>query len=124
MKRIALACDDHFGLESSLSAHFGRCPFYIFVDISKDSILDFQLVDNPYLQNHQPGMIPRFINSQKANVMICGGMGPRAMDLFREFDIEVVSGVRGKVKEVLEAYLRGEVRGVIPCEHSNHKCEE
>lgn len=124
MKRIALACDDHFGIESSLSSHFGKCPYYILVDVLKDHILGFQLIKNPYFQNHQPGVIPHFINSHKADVMIAGGIGPRAIDLFRECDIEVVSGVQGKVGDVLEAYLRGEVRGVVACEHEDHKCEK
>jgi len=46
MKRIALACDTGFGLESSLSAHFGRCPFYVLVDVADGGIVGFQVVDN------------------------------------------------------------------------------
>ena len=124
MKRIALACDAGFGLESSLSAHFGRCPFYVFVDVTDDQIVGFQVVDNPHFPNHQPGVIPQFIHSQKANVMIAGGMGPRAIDFFNQFGIDVATGVQGKVKEVVEAYLRGEIQGIVACEHHNHECGE
>lgn len=124
MKRIALACDDRFGLESSLSTHFGRCPFYILVDVSKERIMGFQLIENPYFQRHQPGVIPNFIDSQKADVMIAGEMGPRAIGLFKQLGIEVVSGVEGKIREVLGAYLQGEIRGVSPCEHHDHRCGE
>jgi len=126
MKRIALSCDDGFGLEASLSPHFGRCPFYVLVDVTDDQIVGFQVVKNPYYPNHQPGVIPQFIHSQKANVMIAGGMGPRAIDFFTQFGIDVATGVQGKVKDIVEAYLRGEAQGIVACEHhgQDHGCEE
>ena len=126
MKRIALSCDDGFGLEASLSPHFGRCPFYVLVDVTADQIAGFQVVKNPYFPNHQPGVIPQFIHSQKANVMIAGGMGPRAIDFFTQFGIDVATGVQGKVRDIVEAYLRGEVQGIVACEHHGHDhgCEE
>jgi predicted Fe-Mo cluster-binding NifX family protein len=120
MKRIALACDSGFGLESSVSPHFGRCPFYVLVDVADDQIAGFQVVDNPYYPNHQPGVIPQFIHSQKANVMIAGGMGPRAIDFFTQFGIDVATGAQGKVRDVIEAYLRGEIQGIVACEHHGH----
>jgi len=124
MKRIALACDAGFGLEALLSAHFGRCPFYVLVDVGDDRILGFQVVKNPYFPNHQPGVIPQFIHSQKANVMIAGGMGPRAIDFFNQYGIDVATGVQGKVRDVVEAYLRGEIKGIVACEHHDHACGE
>lgn len=32
--KVALATDDDRGLEAILSHHFGRCPYYVLVDIS------------------------------------------------------------------------------------------
>jgi predicted Fe-Mo cluster-binding NifX family protein len=120
MKRIALACDGGFGLKGSIAAHFGRCPSYVLVDLVDDRILGFQVFDNPYYPNHQPGVIPQFIHSQKANVMIAGGMGPRAIDLFTQLGIDVAIGVQGKVRDVVESYLRGEIQGIVACEHHGH----
>ena len=74
MKKIALASEDNSGLEGMLSAHFGRCPFYTFVNVEGDQILGSEVVKNPHYPNHEPGVIPQFIHSQKANVMIAGGM--------------------------------------------------
>jgi predicted Fe-Mo cluster-binding NifX family protein len=126
MKRIALASEDGSGLEGSLSAHFGRCPFYTLANVEGDQILGFEVVKNSYFANHQPGVIPQFIHSQKANVMIAGGMGPRAIDLFGQLGIDVAAGAQGKVKDIVEAYLRGEIHGIVACEHhgQDHGCEE
>jgi predicted Fe-Mo cluster-binding NifX family protein len=123
MKKIALASDNNSGLEGSVSAHFGRCPFYTFVNVDEKQILNFEVVQNPYYPNHQPGVIPQFIHSQKADVMIAGGMGPRAIDFFNQFGIDVATGVQGKVRDVVEAYLRGEIQGVFACEHHGHDHE-
>ena len=120
MKKIALASEDNSGLEGYLSAHFGRCPFYTFVNVEGSQILDFEVVKNPYYPNHQAGVIPQFIHSQKANVMIAGGMGPRAIDFFTQLGIDVATGAQGKVRDVVEAYLRGEIQGVVACEQHGH----
>lgn len=126
MKRIALACEDGSGLDGYLSAHFGRCPFYTFVEVEGNRILKSEVVRNPHFPNHQPGVIPEFIHAQKADVMIAGGMGPRAIDFFTQFGIDVATGVEGKARDIVEAYLRGEIEGIVACEHHGHDhgCEQ
>lgn len=120
MKRITFACEDAQGLDGLMSGHFGRCPYYTLVDVDVNEIKDVSVIENPYFSSHIPGQVPRFINEQKANVMIAGGMGPMAIDLFSGFGIEVCTGVSGKVKDVLEAYLNGRVQGTAACAH-DHK---
>ena len=117
MKRIALACEDNQGLSGQMSQHFGRCPYYLIVDVEGHEIKKTDSVNNPYYNNHVPGMVPQFINEQAVNVMIAGGMGPRAIDMFSNLGMEVVTGAIGNVGNVLRAYLRGEISGVEPCEH-------
>lgn len=120
MKRIAFACEDDMGLESELSAHFGRCPYYTIVAVEGNELVKSEVLKNPYFNNHQPGAVPNFIRSQNVDVMIAGGMGPRAIDLFNQFGIEVATGVQGQVKNVAIAYLDGRISGVFPCEHHTH----
>ena len=119
MKRIALACEDNQGLDSQISQHFGRCPYYLILDVDGEEIKKSETVSNPYYHNHIPGVVPKFIHEQGANVMIAGGMGPRAIDMFTGLGIEVVTGAIGNAGNVLQAYLRGEVSGVEPCKHDH-----
>lgn len=120
MKRIAFACENDTGLESELSTHFGRCPYYTIVAVEGNEIVQSEVLENPYFHSHQPGVVPGFIQSQNVNVMIAGGMGPRAIDLFNQFGIEVATGVQGQVKNVVAAYLDGRISGTFPCEHHGH----
>jgi predicted Fe-Mo cluster-binding NifX family protein len=126
MKRIAFASEDNSGLKAEISMHFGGCPFFTLVDVDGNAILSAEVVENPYFNNHTPGAVPQFINSQEANVVIAGGMGARAIDLFQGFGIEVATGVGGQVEQVLKAYLEGKVGGIAPCshehEHEGHQC--
>ncbi len=118
-KLIAIAAEDSRGLEGEVSAHFGRCPAYVLVSVTDRDIGEARVVPNPYFAQHRPGVIPRFIHEQGADVILAGGMGPRAVDMFLGFGIEVATGAVGVVGKVLEAYLRGEVRGVQPCAHDH-----
>ena len=119
MKRIALACDDNQGLNGQISQHFGRCPYYLLVDIEGDEIKKTDIVSNPYFDNHLPGMVPKFISEKRVSVMIAGGMGPRAIDMFTNLGIGVATGAMGNAGNVLKAYLRGEISGVEPCQHDH-----
>jgi ATP-binding protein involved in chromosome partitioning len=125
MKHIALASEDERMLDAELSAHFGRCPYYTVATIDGDSVKDVKAVSNPHFNNHQPGVMPQFIKSTGADVIIAGGMGPRAIDLFSELGIEVVTGYAGRVGDILNAYLEGKIAGAAPCEHDHQDgCQE
>jgi predicted Fe-Mo cluster-binding NifX family protein len=121
MKKIACAADDGGGLNAELSAHFGRCPYYVMVTVEGEKITDASVVENPHYNNHQPGVMPRFISSLGADVIIAGGMGPRAVDLFHSMNIDVVTGIIGKVENVVQAYLDGKIEGVVPCAHDHEE---
>jgi predicted Fe-Mo cluster-binding NifX family protein len=62
--------------------------------------------------------VPGFIHQQKANVMLAGGMGRRAIEFFKQFGIESATGVSGTVRDALESYLDGELSGAAPCKES------
>ena len=120
MKKIALAADDMLGLDGEMSMHFGRCPSYLVALVEDDgNISSTEVVENPLFNQHKPGEVPRFISSLEANVIIAGGMGPKAIDMFNDFGIDVVTGVGGKVGNVLQAYLNGEISGAAGCNHDN-----
>jgi len=116
--RIAVSADDKNGLDSVVSPHFGRCPYYILVDVEGREVKDVRAVDNPYYGNHAPGQVPGFINDQDVNVMLTGGMGGRAIAFFEQYGIEAVTGAAGTVRRALEQYLGGELRGAAPCRES------
>jgi predicted Fe-Mo cluster-binding NifX family protein len=121
MTRIALATEDDRGLEATLSGHFGRCPYYTIVEVDGGETGKVETVANPFFQEHgDVGQVPGFINDRGVEVMIAGGMGPRAVDFFEQFGIKPVTGAAGSVREVVAAYLGGSLGGAAPCSDSHH----
>lgn len=118
MRRIAISSEDDRGLDSVVSPHFGRCPYFILVDVEGRDVQAVNAVQNPFYGHHQPGEVPAFIHGQNADVMLAGGMGGRAIQFFQQFGIEAATGASGTVQMSLERYLGGELVGAAACASS------
>ena len=122
--RIAISADDRNGLDSVVSPHFGRCPYFVLVDMDGQEVKGVDAIANPYYGNHRPGQVPAFINSYDVNVMLTGGMGRRAILFFEELGIQPVTGAGGTVQQSLERYLGGALLGAAPCRESVQHAHE
>ncbi|NLB34552.1 MAG: dinitrogenase iron-molybdenum cofactor, partial [Elusimicrobia bacterium] len=58
---------------------------------------------------HQPGAIPKWLSSKGANVVIAGGAGAMAQNLFGGMGIQLILGVSGPVNAVAQKYLDGKL---------------
>jgi len=115
--QIGVAAEDNSGLEAEVSMHFGRCPYYVIVE-EKNGEIDplIRVIANPYFGSHgEPGQIPSFLKEQGIEVIIAGGMGPRAVGFFNQLGIKTVTGATGKVKEAVDGFLEGELENSKPC---------
>jgi len=117
--RIAISADDSRGLDSVAAHHFGRCPYYVFVDVEERKVQKVETLPNPTYEHHTPGAVPAFIHAQGADVMLAGGMGRRAIDLFQQYGIRAHTGAAGTARRALEQFLGGALEEAVPCkEHS------
>jgi predicted Fe-Mo cluster-binding NifX family protein len=116
--RVAISSDSSNGLDSVVSPHFGRCPYYVLVDLDGREVSEVSAVENPCYGQHRPGEVPGFIQSQGADVMLAGGMGRRAIGFFQQYGIQAVTGASGTVRHALEQYLGGALQGAAPCRES------
>lgn len=68
---------------------------------------------------HQPGLLPLWLAERGANMIIAGGMGQRAQELFAQQGIKVVVGVPAETPErLVSAYLDGILQtGENICDH-------
>jgi predicted Fe-Mo cluster-binding NifX family protein len=116
--RIAISADTNDGLDSVVGQHFGRCPFFVIVDMVDDQIQASEVVENPFYGQHQPGQVPGFVHSQGVEVMIARGMGGRALQFFEQLGVATATGATGTVREALARYMAGELQGAAPCKES------
>jgi predicted Fe-Mo cluster-binding NifX family protein len=99
----------------AVAAHFGHCSEYTLVDVRDGQLAGQLLLPNP---GHQPGVLPGYLAEKGVQVIIAGGMGGRAQQLFTDHGIRTVVGVSGPVDEIVRAYLAGTLEeGESLCDH-------
>jgi predicted Fe-Mo cluster-binding NifX family protein len=116
--KIAVTAESNNGLESLVAQHFGHAPFFMLADVENGEVTAVQGIANPFAEAHQPGQIPAFIHEQKANVILSGGMGGRAIQNFEELGIKAATGANGTVRQALENYFGGKLKEAAPCDES------
>ena len=104
--RLALPCIDDSGLKSEISPHFGRSPFYTFVDVVGGEVRGVEVVPVPF-EEHGPGDLPSFVKERGGEVVIAYGMGGRAISFFQQLGIKVITGASGRVGDVVNAFIKG-----------------
>ncbi|NLF45088.1 MAG: P-loop NTPase, partial [Syntrophomonadaceae bacterium] len=112
--KIAVASDNN-----QVAEHFGHCEKFNIYVADNGQIVKDESVPNP---GHKPGFLPVFLHEQGVDVIISGGMGGGAIDLFNENNIEVIVGARGDARTAAEEYLKGELKstGSVCHEHQHH----
>ncbi len=104
-------------VQGQLSMHFGHCEkFRLFTVDDDKNIVSFEDKTPP---PHEPGVLPRWLAEKKANVILAGGMGMKAQQLFAHNGIQVVIGApSGDPEDVVKAWLQDSLMtGENPCDH-------
>lgn len=112
--KIAIASE-----RNKVAQHFGHCAEFTIYEIDNNQIKSINNVANP---GHRPGFLPVFLNDLGVNVIISGGMGQGAIDIFNDKNIEVIVGATGNVQDIVELYLQGNLNstGSICHQHMHH----
>lgn len=101
--KIAISTDGDY-----VSPHFGRCPSFTIIEVGNGNLLKKETLKNP---GHHPGFLPEYLHKREIECLVAGGVGRRAEELFREVGIEIIVGVKGKIDEIIEQILKGEIEG-------------
>jgi len=101
-----------------LSLHFGHCEQFAFFDID-DNLKNVTNREDATPPAHEPGALPKWLHENNVNVIIAGGMGQRAQQLFAQNDIKVVVGASSETpEELVSAYLQDTLKtGDNICDH-------
>ena len=99
-----------------LTAHFGHCREFALIKVAENEIIDKQIVLPP---PHEPGVLPNWLHEFGTDVIIAGGMGQRAVNLFVEKGIKVITGAAELEPEALvTGYLDNTLMtGANVCDH-------
>jgi len=104
--------------------HFGGAEAFAFytVDLASGTVGE-RRVDTP--PEHGRGIFPMWLRNQGTEIVLAGGMGPRAVGIFAQHGIDVVLGVSGDNPDAMvEKYLAGtlDATGQVCHDQGYHDC--
>ena len=104
---------------AKVTEHFWHCDQFLVFEAEDGRIVRQEAVPNP---GHRPGFLPNFLADRGVNVIVSGGMGGGAVEIFNERNVEVITGASGDAREAVEQYLAGRLQstGSICHEHQHH----
>jgi predicted Fe-Mo cluster-binding NifX family protein len=105
--RIVVPTNNKKGLDDKIADHFGRCLTYTFLDEGGKII---QVVDNKSSHMGGIGLPPEVMKKEGADILLCKGIGPRAISLCKELGIEVFIGSAETVREIFEMWKNKEIK--------------
>jgi predicted Fe-Mo cluster-binding NifX family protein len=104
--KLCIPTMDSGGLDDLVCDHFGRAPTFTVVDTETNEV---QVVKNRSEHMGGLGKPPEHIAKTGAKILICSGLGPRAIDMLVGFGVEVYVGAAGTAKEAIEAWKEGKL---------------
>jgi predicted Fe-Mo cluster-binding NifX family protein len=116
--RIAFPSKSTGGPDDLIAVDFVKAKFYTFVDVDmeKKEIGDFEVVEIPF-EPGEPGDVALFLKEHEGEMFILKEMHPILKDFFSRMGIKVLTGISGKIGDVLEAFLKGEIHKIIEGEN-------
>jgi predicted Fe-Mo cluster-binding NifX family protein len=94
------------GLDEKVGGHFGKSPAYAIYDSETKAI---KTIKNSSEHLGGTGLPPELLAKNGVNVVVCSGLGPKAIDMLSSFNITVYVGASGTVKDALDAWQNGKL---------------
>lgn len=104
-----------------VTEHFGHCEGFAIFEVENNRIEGKEFIPNP---GHRPGFLPVFLHEKGVNVIISGGMGGGAIEIFNEKGIEVITGASGDAEKTVNEYLKGNLKSTGSVCHEHRHADE
>ena len=107
---ICIPVKTNIGLKAKVNPHFGSAPYFLIYNTEDKNI---NVIENSD-RNHVHGMCHPLnaLQKQDINIIICGGMGARAV---QNLNMNGVWAYRAKgetVEEIIEEYKQGNLKAI------------
>jgi len=95
------------GLNEQIGEHFGRVPTYTIVNTDTG---EAEVLPNTSMHMGGVGYAPEIMAKAGVDVMVCSGLGQRAIGMFEEAGIMVYVGAQGTVKDAVQLWKEGKLQ--------------
>ena len=100
--------------------HFGHTEQFKFYDVEEGKIVSSNIVDT---NGSGHGALAGFLVANKADVLICGGIGGGAQTALATAGIQLYGGVSGSADDAVDALLANTLsfNPDVHCDHHDHE---
>ena len=103
------------GIESQVDVRFGRCPYFVIVDVDEEGK---KIKESKTIKNTAAGQFggagvsaSQLVGNEKVDAVIGSNVGPRAFQVLNQLGIEIYEG-QGKIKDVIQELLEGKLEKI------------
>jgi len=106
-------------LDSQVDPRFGRCAYFVIVETDDMSFEAFAN-ENISLGGGAGIQSAQFVASTGAKAVITGNCGPNAVQTLSVSQVEIFVGHSGTVREVIEKYMKGNIKSTSTPNVTDH----
>ena len=105
--KVCMPTMSNTGLKDMIGEHFGRVPTYTIIDSESN---EFKVIENTSEHMGGKGYPPEIMQVAGVEVMICSGLGRRAVQMFEQMGIMVYVGASGSVQNAIDLWKNGHLQ--------------
>jgi predicted Fe-Mo cluster-binding NifX family protein len=109
MTKVCVPTATHGGLDDLVGEHFGRVPTYTIYDSDAGTV---EIVDNTSEHAGGSGLPGEILSRLGIDVLLCSGLGRRAIGILTGNGIEICADASGTAGEAIEAWKKGNLSKV------------
>ena len=97
------------GLDAQVDPRFGRCPYFVIVE---SDTMDVETISNTsqFTQSGAGIRAAQTVTNTGAKIVLTGNVGPNAYQAVSTAGVQMITGVSGTVREVVEMFKNGQFR--------------
>jgi len=99
--KVAIPTMGDGGMDEAICQHFGRAPTFTIVDLDRREI---KVLPNVSEHMGGKGLPTETMFAEGVQVMIVGGLGPKAVQAFNQAGIDVFVGAAGTVRDAIDGW--------------------
>ena len=122
--RFCIPSETKGGFKDQVGYHFGRVQNYTIYDESSNEV---EIIPNTSSHKGGTKLPVELLREHNVNIMLCGGIGRRAIKLFEEFGVEIYVGAHGTIEDAIEQFKNKSLKMATDkeaCQQHKYRGEE